>query len=463
MSFDIIREQESFADGYFTNTSDTYVDWQASGEESSSRYRYIGEEAGSSGLSPASGENQANSQSLIPGNFHANNGENQANSSGGNSGNGEVQTGSSGSNSGNFRANSNADYRLVSPNRSRNSVTLFAKGEAVATNKNSYSTTTTSTSSGNRSGTTSASTKRSYFGTDMIGSVRSATHDDGLNANYYDYDVFGKPFGETSDYGYVGKPYDPVTGLSNYGYRDYSPKTARFTTVDPIRDGHNWYAYCSNDPVNFVDLWGLEINSLMSFYKMNDERWRKEPVNNIPGEYNTLGQQGCAIALVSNFGENEYGNKITPQDLNKNPTSFSKNDSINLNWQGAGKNLGLKITRSDLDGKLPAQIMLDKAVLSAQKMYVGVQVPVTTKAGVVSHWVGVDGQPVVINNETYLNVSGTSINDGKNRIVNENWHYDAETGQLYVKKSAVTGVVTAVPEAAIMVPDIKINNSNKNK
>ena len=90
-----------------------------------------------------------------------------------------------------------------------------------------------------------------------MGSVRSATHDDGLNANYYDYDVFGKPFGEISDYGYVGKPYDPVTGLSNYGYRDYSPKTARFTTVDPIRDGHNWYAYCSNDPVNFVDLWGL--------------------------------------------------------------------------------------------------------------------------------------------------------------------------------------------------------------
>ena len=43
----------------------------------------------------------------------------------------------------------------------------------------------------------------------------------------------------------------------NHGYRDYSPKTARFTTVDPIRDGHNWYAYCSNDPVNFVDLWGL--------------------------------------------------------------------------------------------------------------------------------------------------------------------------------------------------------------
>lgn len=32
------------------------------------------------------------------------------------------------------------------------------------------------------------------------------------------------------------------TGLYNYGYRDYSPHTVRFTTVDPIRDGTNWFA-----------------------------------------------------------------------------------------------------------------------------------------------------------------------------------------------------------------------------
>jgi RHS repeat-associated protein len=266
MSFDIIREQESFADGYFTNTSDTYVDWQTSGGESASRYRYIGEEAGSSSGNPGNGENQANSQSLIPSNFYANRGE--------------IQTGSSGDSPGNFHANSNADYRLVSPNRSRSSVTLFAKGEAVATNKNSYSTSTTSTSTGNRSGTTSASTKRSYFGTDMIGSVRSSTHDDGLNANYYDYDVFGKPFGETNDYGYVGNPYDPTTGMYNYGYRDYSPKTARFTTVDPIRDGHNWYAYCSNDPVNFVDLWGLSAGDVKLAFDIFDKNEINQMVKN---------------------------------------------------------------------------------------------------------------------------------------------------------------------------------------
>jgi RHS repeat-associated protein len=58
--------------------------------------------------------------------------------------------------------------------------------------------------------------------------------------------------------GYTGKSYDSAAGLYNYGYRDYKPEAARFTTVDPVRDGANWFAYVNNDPVNWVDLWGLE-------------------------------------------------------------------------------------------------------------------------------------------------------------------------------------------------------------
>jgi RHS repeat-associated protein len=37
--------------------------------------------------------------------------------------------------------------------------------------------------------------------------------------------------------GYTGKPYDTAAGLYNYGYRDYHAVAARFTTVDPVRDG----------------------------------------------------------------------------------------------------------------------------------------------------------------------------------------------------------------------------------
>jgi RHS repeat-associated protein len=78
------------------------------------------------------------------------------------------------------------------------------------------------------------------------------------------YDAFGTPyqgdFSSGMNLGYTGKPYDPATGLYNYGYRDYQPAVARFTTVDPVRDGNNWFAYVNNDPVNYFDPDGEAIN-----------------------------------------------------------------------------------------------------------------------------------------------------------------------------------------------------------
>jgi RHS repeat-associated protein len=86
--------------------------------------------------------------------------------------------------------------------------------------------------------------------------------DTGLIEGRYEYDAFGTPyqgdFSSGMNLGYTGKSYDPATGLYNYGFRDYAPQVARFTTVDPVRDGSNWFAYVNNDPVNYVDLWGLQ-------------------------------------------------------------------------------------------------------------------------------------------------------------------------------------------------------------
>ena len=83
------------------------------------------------------------------------------------------------------------------------------------------------------------------------------------------YDIFGSPYQKTGsflatdslDFGYLGKPYNADTELYDYGFRDYSPEIARFTSVDPIRDGRNWFCYVVNDPVNYVDLWGLQCKS----------------------------------------------------------------------------------------------------------------------------------------------------------------------------------------------------------
>ena len=103
-----------------------------------------------------------------------------------------------------------------------------------------------------------------YYGSDILGSVKFITGQGGQELKRIEYDVFGGIYKGASPYGletgYTGKPYDAVTGLSDYGFRDYSPKYARFITEDPIRDGENWFAYVGNNPVNFIDPWGLSAS-----------------------------------------------------------------------------------------------------------------------------------------------------------------------------------------------------------
>ena len=50
--------------------------------------------------------------------------------------------------------------------------------------------------------------------------------------------------------------------LQDYGFRDYSPAMKRFTTIDPIRSGSNWYVYVNNNPINLIDPWGLTAEEI---------------------------------------------------------------------------------------------------------------------------------------------------------------------------------------------------------
>ena len=107
----------------------------------------------------------------------------------------------------------------------------------------------------------SSSEGNQYFTTDLFGSVSTVSDSYGYQLDSYTYDAFGSlVYGDLSgatDFGYLGKQKDSVSKFYNYGYRDYKPQIARFTTIDPIRDGTNWFVYVSNDPINSIDLWGL--------------------------------------------------------------------------------------------------------------------------------------------------------------------------------------------------------------
>ncbi|MDH3423751.1 MAG: RHS repeat-associated core domain-containing protein, partial [Gemmatimonadota bacterium] len=61
-------------------------------------------------------------------------------------------------------------------------------------------------------------------------------------------------------FAFAGGLYDPQTGLTRFGARDYDPITGRWTAKDPIGFGggdSNLFGYVSNDPVNTLDPSGL--------------------------------------------------------------------------------------------------------------------------------------------------------------------------------------------------------------
>jgi RHS repeat-associated protein len=185
------------------------------------------------------------------------------------------------------RTRRGGEYGEVSARWTGTSVTLYGRGEAVAV----------SASAGTRGGAV-------YLGKDILGSVRSSTNEYGTLEDRYEYDAFGVPYqGDLTqgmNLGYTGKAYDVTTGLYNYGYRDYAPTVARFTTVDPVRDGVNWFTYVNNDPVNYVDLWGLIDWDLVG----------KGIYNTVVGTGKVVG--GAALIKVSVAGTVATGGTLSP-------------------------------------------------------------------------------------------------------------------------------------------------------
>jgi len=115
-----------------------------------------------------------------------------------------------------------------------------------------------------------AAPQRYYYHFDGLGSVAALSNAAGELVETYEYDVYGdttvKDTAGTilskssigNPYGFTGRRVDVETGLYYYRARYYDADMGRFLSVDPLGiHEENTYAYCYNDPVNWVDPLGL--------------------------------------------------------------------------------------------------------------------------------------------------------------------------------------------------------------
>ena len=109
-----------------------------------------------------------------------------------------------------------------------------------------------------------------YLTYDQVGSLRVVADNVGNVVKRIDYDSFGNIINDTDPsfdmpFGFAGGLHDKDTGLVQFGYRDYDPDIGRWTAKDPILfagGDTDLYGYVLNDPVNWIDPWGLFVNHL---------------------------------------------------------------------------------------------------------------------------------------------------------------------------------------------------------
>ncbi|WRS28607.1 RHS repeat-associated core domain-containing protein [Oscillospiraceae bacterium MB08-C2-2] len=165
-----------------------------------------------------------------------------------------------------------------------------------------------------------------YYLFNAHGDVVERTNQQETTLKNYDYDAFGVEKNpeklDGNPFRYCGEYFDREAGTVYLRARSYVPASGRFTSEDGARDGLNWYTYCGNNPVMFIDSSGLaptvaeaaymaediyeETGKLSGGWKLDNVITNKEGLK--MGVYSRQKEDGTIEYALVNKGTSNLGN-----------------------------------------------------------------------------------------------------------------------------------------------------------
>ena len=156
------------------------------------------------------------------------------------------------------------------------------------------------------------------FYTNKLDQIVSVFNENGQCKELLNYDSWGNCISQSLYKYYSGAFCLNVLGFEIYrfGSRVYIPTLCTFSSMDLVKDGANWFAYCPTDPINYKDVSGFYkfgtsdvqnikyAESLLDFLSFSSHDQQRDGVeNNIPLNYD------CAdtTAAIDNMCAREAG------------------------------------------------------------------------------------------------------------------------------------------------------------
>ena len=216
---------------------------------------------------------------------------------------------------------------------------------------------------------------------------------------------------DSNPFRYCGEYLDLSSGTYYMRARYYQPTTGRFLTEDPIRNGLNYYTYCKNNPVFYIDPSGL-IDVLLTDY-----------IKAFSGSYTWDANTRSATVTV--------GNKTTTFTDKSNGAYIDSNGKMHIEDSQFISKLGDKVSIQSDDAKTTTTGTITTSSTSKP-------------LPVISNYRTVEYTSIKINNNVAGQKYANEVNNNQNQAVSD-FMFFSMTASAYTAGGIIQAVLGSVP------------------